>query len=285
MLAVSIFTPLRGEFGADTALLLSLVGASCGAIGVWVVQFGRAFITESLAHGVLPGLVAASLAGASLIAGAAAGIAVAYIVFQTAERAPRTAPASATSVAVTALVAAGALLATAGSNTLRLESLLFGDPLAATRSDIAFALTLAVGIVVALAVVHSRFSALAFDSGTATALGVRPSRVTAVLVLILMLAVTVAANVAGSLLALALVTGPALASLALSRRIGRSIAVAAVLGMTSGIAGIYISYYADWPLAPSVALVASLAPVAAGLARPLLRPMARESAAPDPAGP
>ncbi|HEV7918807.1 MAG TPA: metal ABC transporter permease [Solirubrobacterales bacterium] len=259
-LATSLLEPLRGDFGLPTAIELMLVGASCGGIGVWVVQFSRAFLAESFTHALLPGLVIATIAGTSLVLGALIGIALAYVATLAVERTPRMSPSSGTSVVVTGLVAAGALLATVGDAPVRLEPLLFGDPLATSDSDLALALGLAAALAAALFVMHNAFTACAFDRGAASGLGIRTAATNAVLVLLVVLAVAVAANVAGSLLALALVTGPALGALQIGRRIGPAIALSAAFGGACGVIGMYVSYFADWPLAASVALSAALLP-------------------------
>ncbi len=58
-------------------LELVLVGGFCGAIGFWVVTERLTYAAESLSHGLLPGLVAAGLAGTSVLVGAAGGALVA----------------------------------------------------------------------------------------------------------------------------------------------------------------------------------------------------------------
>ncbi|MFY9265400.1 MAG: metal ABC transporter permease [Solirubrobacterales bacterium] len=260
----SLLDPLGGDFGLLTVLEMLVVGAGCGAVGVWMVEFGRAFLAESFTHALLPGLVLAVLAGASLVAGALAGVVGALVLTMLTERAPRVSPATATSVTVTVLVAAGALLAGAGESPVSLENLLFGDPLASSERDVVVGLVLAIALAAALWLSHERFTALAFDRGSAAALGVRPARTEAALLGLLIFAVVVSANAAGSLLALALITGPALAAIALSRRIGQAIVIAAAIGALCGAGGIYLSYYADWPASAAIALLASFAPAVGG---------------------
>ncbi|MGH2907294.1 MAG: metal ABC transporter permease [Solirubrobacterales bacterium] len=284
--AASILAPVSGDFGGSTTMELMLVGAGCGAVGVWVVQFGRAFLAESFTHALLPGLVLAAIAGASLLAGALAGVLLAYVVTLALQQVPKTSSAAATSVSVTLLVSAGALIATSNAATVTFESLLFGDPLAASARDVALATALALGIGVTLVVMHARFGALAFDRGSAATLGVGVGATSAVLLALMLVTVAVAANVAGSLLALALVTGPALGALALTQRVGAAIGLAAALGALSGIGGLYLSYYADWPASACVAVIAgatALLPATAQAIRSALAGGGRRASRPSPA--
>ncbi|MFY9487575.1 MAG: metal ABC transporter permease [Solirubrobacterales bacterium] len=274
-LVASLLDPLSGDFGLLSALEMLVVGGSCGAVGVWVVTFGRAFLAESFTHALLPGLVLAALAGASLLAGALAGVVLAFVVALSASKAPRTTPSTATSLTVTLLVGGGALLATTGDSSIALENLLFGDPLAASEADIAIGLTLAAVIATALWLLHGSFTATAFDRGAATALGIRVGRVETALLGLLVVAVVVSANIAGSLLALALVTGPAVGAVSVCSRIGHAVALATIAGAACGVGGIFLSYYADWPASASIALLASFAAPIIGLAAALGRRLGR----------
>ena len=136
MTLASILAPLSGDFGFLSALELMIVGGACGAVGVWVLHFGRAILAESFTHALLPGLVLATIVGAGLLLGAVVGVIAAYALLLVAARAPKTSSATATSVSVTLLVAVGALMASSGHGVASFESLLFGDPLAASEGDV-----------------------------------------------------------------------------------------------------------------------------------------------------
>lgn len=258
MIAASVLAPLGGDFGFLSALELVIVGGACGAVGVWVLHFGRAILAESFTHALLPGLVLAAIVGAGLLLGAVVGVVAAYGLLLLAARAPKTSSATATSVSVTLLVAVGALLASGGHGIANFESLLFGNPLAASTGDVLVAAALALGIAITLTALGGQFAALAFDARSAPTLGINVSRVSAAALALLAISVSVAANVAGSLLALALVTGPAFGASTVTHRLRSSLALATVAGSLSGIAGLYLSYYADWPASASIALVICL---------------------------
>jgi manganese/iron transport system permease protein len=248
------------------ALSLILVGAASGAVGIWVLHFGRAILAESFAHALLPGLVLATLAGGSLLAGALAGAALAYGVLIAAERAPHTTSSAATSVSVTLLLGGGALLATAGGGIADFDALLFGDPLTAGWRDVAVAGGFALAALLALAVLGGRFSALAFDPASGPSLGISAARTQAAVIALLAVSVAIAANVSGNLLALALVTGPAFGAAALTRRVRSSLLLAAAAGAAGGLAGLLLARATGWPAGASVGLVVCLWAAAAAAA-------------------
>lgn len=256
----SILAPLTGDFGAASVAELALIGGAAGAVGVWVLYFSRAFLVESFGHALLPGLVLAAAWGQSLIFGAIAGAVAAYVVLSTIEDVPRTSRSSATSISVTVMVALGALLATRGTGAGSFEALLFGDPLAADWFDVFQAAVFAGGVAVLLFVFHHRLAAAAFDGDGARAMRIDLRTTTALLTALIIVAISVVASTTGSLLALALMLGPALAA----ERVGDArgfrlpgvMLLAVGLGSIAGPGGIYLSYYADWPASASVTLIA-----------------------------
>lgn len=262
LLAASVFAPLTGEFGVNGAVELTMIGGASGAVGVWIIFFGRAFLAESAGHALLPGLVVAAALGGNLLVGAILGIALAFIVRESVERAPRTSTSSATSITVTAMVALGALLGSRLDSPVRFESLLFGDPLAASVGDVVQAAVVALAVAAVLIIFHQQFAALAFDRDSAGTIGIAVSPMNSLMLAVIVSAIASSATAAGSLLALALLLGPALAATAigsaLGLRIAATILLAGALGLSVGVLGLYLSYYSDWPASPSAAFVACL---------------------------
>lgn len=225
-------------------LLLAVVG---GTLGCWVVLGGLSYAAESLAHGMLPGLVLAALAGVPLLLGGAAGILVAALAVALAGRIPaaeRIGRDSAVAVAVTTLLGLGALLALAPATPLALQSLLFGDVLGTSPADLLAGVALVALVLLALRATHWRLLAAGFDRGAARALGVSPLLTDVTLLALLALAVLVAVQGLGNLLVVAVLVAPAAAARLLARRLPATMALAVALGALAGIGGLYLSYYA-----------------------------------------
>jgi ABC-type Mn2+/Zn2+ transport system permease subunit len=258
-------------------LELVLVGGFCGAIGFWVVTERLTYAAESLSHGLLPGLVLASLAGASVLVGAAAGALVAAALIALASRDLRVGPDTGTAVAVTGLVGLGALLALAPDAAQRLEELLFGDPLGVSDGDLVAGALLLLAGGIALAALHRPLTARSFDAAGAAALGLRPELVRFALLGLLAAAVAVGVQGLGALLVLSVLVAPAVAV----RRHVRSPVAAELAGAAvaalGGLAGIWLSALAGSAAGASVALVLCAAAALGTLlpsrsARPLIPP-------------
>ena len=258
-----MFAPFTGEFGAAGAAELVLVGAACGAVGVWLLWFGRAFLAESLTHALLPALVVAATLGGGPVLGAVAGVLAAWALIGGLELAPKVSRSSANAGGVTALLGVGAILASGNDAVTGFEAILFGEPLGATTSDALLALAFAVLVGAALWLLHDRLKALVFDRDAAP--GATPIVFAAFGLLVLSIAVS--ANLAGNLLAFALLVAPAAAAMSLARGVATALLLAAAIGALSGLLGILLSYHADLPASACIALVATAAVAAAQAVR------------------
>jgi ABC-type Mn2+/Zn2+ transport system permease subunit len=288
-LASLLLDPLNSSIGRHALAEVMLLGALSGALGFWVVSYGLSYGAESLAHGLLPGLVAAALLGAPLLAGAFAGIAITAVLIVLAARDRRVGPETATAVAVTGMLGLGVLLALAPATPQRLGELLFGDPLSASNSDVAAAAALAVFGGAALVALGRPLSAVAFDPAGAASLGVRAGAVRVALAVLLAVAVCVAVQGLGNLLALAAVVAPPLAVRRHVSSVGGAMLSGAVVGAAAGLAGIYASYGLNVAAGAAVALALCAAAAIGALApvrrspRPAL-PVASARATPHPRG-
>ena len=131
-----------------------------------------------------------------------------------------------------------------------LDSLLFGSILAAGPADVQLggaALLLALAIV---AVAGRRIVLVSFDRSFSRVLGARPGLLDATLLAGLALALAVALRGVGTLLVLALLLAPPATARLLVPRVATMLWLSPLLGVASGIAGLYLSYHADLAAEP-----------------------------------
>jgi ABC-type Mn2+/Zn2+ transport system permease subunit len=236
-------------------LEVALIGLVGGLLGCWLVFYELSYATESLAHALFPGLVAAALLGIPLLLGAGAGIVVAALGVALAARTPEVGRDTAVAVVVTTLFGLGALLALSPSSPPGLGGLLFGDVLGVTDGDLVLAGALAVGLMVGLRLLHGSLLAVGFDRGAARSLGASPGVVDALLLVALALALVVAVQGLGNLLVVAVLIGPAATARLLARRMAAMMALSVAIAVVGGAAGLYLSYYAGTAAGASIAAV------------------------------
>jgi ABC-type Mn2+/Zn2+ transport system permease subunit len=265
-----LLDPWRSGIGRRALIEVMLLGVFGGALAFWVVRERLSYAAESLAHGLLPGLVLAALAGAPLLLGAAGGAAAAAALIALAARDERVGADTGTAVAVTGLLGLGVLLALSPGAPPRLEELLFGDPLGVGDGDLAAAAALAAIGGAALAVLHRPLVALSFDAAGAGALGLRPALLRLTLLLLLAAAVAVGVQGLGNLLVLAVLVAPAVAVRRHASTPSGAMLAGGALAALAGAAGIYVSFHAGAAAGACVAMGLCLL-AAAGAATPVRR--------------
>jgi ABC-type Mn2+/Zn2+ transport system permease subunit len=252
----SLADPWTHDFMQHAFLELALLGVVGGVLGCWVLFYELSYGAESLAHALFPGLVGAALLGLPLLLGASGGVLVAAVAVAVFARTPEIGRDTSIAVVITRLFGAGVLLALAPASPPGLSELLFGDLLGVTSSDLVVAALLAAGVFGGLTLLHRQLLAVGFDRSSAQALGGRPLVVDLALLGALAAAIVIGVQGLGNLLVLALIVGPAATARLLTRRMVPMMALAVVLAVACGAAGLYLSYYADTAGGASVAAVA-----------------------------
>ncbi len=273
--------PFQEEFMRRAIAEMALLGMAGGAIGCWVVLYRLSYATESLAHSILPGLVLAALAGVPLLLGGAPAIVIAGLAIIVVAQVPGISREVAVGVVVTTMFGLGALLALSPKSPPGIQELLFGDILGPSNGDLLAAALLVVAVATALPLMHGRLLAVGFDRNAARSLGASPALAEAVLVTLLAVAIVVAVQGLGNLLVAAVFVGPAAAARNLTERIVPMIGLSVAIALVSGLAGLYLSYYAGTAGGASVTLAIVVAYL---LSLPAGRLTARfRDAAPAPA--
>lgn len=266
-----LLDPWRDPLVRRALAEVALLGVAGGALGCWIVHLRLSYGAESLAHGLLPGLVAAALLGVPLLLGGAAGLALAALAVAVAGRLPSVENDTAVAVVVTTLVGLGGLLALSADSPPGLQGLLFGDVLGVTDGDLLLAAGAAVVVLGALAALHHSLLVVGFDRSAAPSLGRAPLVADVALALLLALALLVAVQGLGNLLVVAVLVAPAAAARLLVRRMAPMMVLAAAIAVAGGIAGLYVSYHARTAAGASIAAALVAAYALAGAAHGVRR--------------
>jgi len=244
---------------------VTLAGGTCGALGCFVVVRGLAFLSESMAHTMLLGVVLAFALGAPVLAGAGivAGLTVVAAVAIGSDR--RLSFDTAMGVLLPALFgAAVAAAALVEGYRGRLADALFGSILGVTTTDVALAGGVALGVGVTLGLFGRRLELVAFDRALAEALGYRVKALDLLLLLAVTLAVVVALRAVGNVLVTALVLGPALTARLVCRRFWPMVAVATGVAVLCGVVGLYTTWYVEVGAGAAIVLTTTVLFMLAG---------------------
>ncbi len=228
---------------ALVAGLLAVVATS--VIGTWVVLRGLAFLGDALAHGVVPGIAVAVLWGLSPIGGAlvAAAVMAAMVTLVSS----RTAVREDTGIGLlfVGMLSLGiVIISKARSFATEVTSLLFGDVLAVTRSDITSQLVITAVVLALGLVLYRPFLALTFNSLKAQSLGMQPRLAHLAMMVLVALSIVASFRAVGTLLVFGLLVGPPATASLLTSRIPLMMATSVVFGAAAVVGGLLISFYA-----------------------------------------
>jgi len=253
--------PFSAEFMLRALAGGVLVSTICAIVGTWVVVRGMAFLGEAMAHGMLPGVAAASLIALPPILGAAVSAGVMTAGVGLVARRGRLSQDTSIGLLFVGMLSLGVIIVShSRSFATDLTAILFGDVLAISAADITL-LAVALAVTVLLtAAFHRPFLALAFDDRLASTLGLRPRLAHGVLVGLVTLAVVASYGAVGSLLVVGLLLAPAVAAAPWARRIPSIMLLAAGFGAIATLLGLLVSWHA------ATAAGASIAATAIGLA-------------------
>ena len=253
-----IFGPFEYSFMVRALIVSVLVGVMCPILGAYVITRGRSFMGDALAHSVLPAMVVAFLLGISpFFAAVPAGILIALLMGAVSRR---TGVSEDTSIGIifAGMFALGLVMLSSATNiNVDIEDLLLGQVLGVSQTDVYVSLGLTALVLVGLYAFHRQLVYTTFDSVGAAVVGIKTRFIEYVLLALLALVIVIGIQAAGIVLVMAMLITPAAAGYMLARRFVGVMVIGAVVGAVSAIAGLYLSYYADLPSGPAMALVAT----------------------------
>lgn len=243
------FTFMRNALVAG---LLTVVASSL--IGTWVVMRGMAFMGDALAHGVLPGIAIAFILGGSLLVGGAISAVVMIAGVSLASARSRLGEDTAIGLLFVGMLAAGvAIISKGGAYAGDLTTILFGDPIGVTRSDLRTTAIAALVTIVLTVVLYRPFLALSFSRDKAQVLGLHPQLAHLAMLGLVALVVVTSFRTVGTLLVFAFIVAPPATAALVSRRVPIMMGVSMVIGALGVFIGLLISFHAGTATAPTIA--------------------------------
>jgi len=251
--------PLGYDFFVRALVASALVGVACAVVGSFVVLKGMSFIGDAVSHAAFPGVVIAYLLGVPIIiGGSVAAIGTALGIGALTRRSGLRCDAV-IGVLFAGMFALGVALFSAIPNFVGdLLGFLFGDVLGISFGDLAALILLVLGLLVALRLFWKELLYATFDPLGAGAAGLPVRRLDDLLLVLIAVTIVVSLQAVGIVLVVAMITTPAATAQLLVRRFDRMIVVAAVIGIMSGVIGLYASYLFDVASGASIVLVETL---------------------------
>jgi manganese/iron transport system permease protein len=256
----AILGPLAFPFFVRALAAAIIVGLVCAVVGSYMVLRGLAFMGDALSHAAFPGVVAAYLLKVPFYLGATIAAVATALAIGWVTRQGRLRGDTAIGVLFSGMFALGIVLFSFIPNFVGdLFGFLFGEILGVGNGDL-LALALLAGIVLAtVGVLWKEFLYSTFDPLGAAASGLAVARLDYLFLALIALTIVVSLQSVGIILVVAMLVTPAAAAQMLTRSFGRLVAIAAAIGITSPIVGLYLSYWLDSATGATIVLVETAA--------------------------
>jgi len=256
----SLLEPLSYPFMVRGLIAAAMVGIVCALVGTYVVLQGMAFFGDALAHSILPGVAVGYLVSGgaremlfwwALLTAMLAALGIGAV-----SKGAQIKEDTAIGIVFVGMFALGiALISTMRSYTVDLVHFLFGDVLGVSQGDLLLTAAFGLLVIVTIIAFYKEFLVISFDPILAETLRLRSNRLRYLLLLLIAVAIVVSLQTVGVALMLGMLITPAATAYLLTRRLLPMMAVAALIGVLSSVAGLYLSYYAGVASGAAIVLV------------------------------
>ena len=238
-----LLTPFTYDYMLKAIWVSGLIGGVCAFLSCFITLKGWSLMGDALSHAVVPGVSLAWLAGLPFSVGAfVAGLLAALSMGWLKER-TRLREDAIIGIVFTTFLALGVLLLSLFPSNLNLKTIILGNILAISDSDLAQVLLISVISIGILLVKWRDLLLYCFDETHARSIGLN-TRFLHFLLLALLSATAVAAlQTVGACLVVAMLVTPGATAYLLTDRFGRMLGLATSIGAVCGSVGAYISYY------------------------------------------
>ncbi len=234
-------------FMANTWAVATIVAVVAGVVGFFIVLRGSAFVADAVPQGAFAGAAGASLLGINTLIGlAVASLAGALGIGWLGRRGRRDV---ATALALVVMLGLGALfLSFSVEYAPEIESLLFGEVLGVSATEIAPIAVLGALSIAAIMVLYRPLLLTSVMPELADARGVRADRIEMYFLVIVALATSMTLPVVGALLIFSLMIGPPAAARSFTDKPMHAMALSVLIAVGTVWASIAASYDTNWPV-------------------------------------
>lgn len=255
-----LIAPFAYPFVVRALLAVTMVAAVCALVGTFAVLRGMSYIGTALAHSLVPGIAVGYLLEGPdrgrLFWWASATAILASLGMAALVQRSRIGEDAAVGVVYAGMFALGiAIISTVRGFAVDLLHFLFGNVLSVTGGDLVRIAATSFVITAVVLLFYKELVLVTFDRAFAASLRLPSALLTYLQYLLIALAIVVALQTIGIALVVTLMVAPAAAALQITRRFHHTVLAAALIGILSGVTGLYLSYYFSVASGAAVALV------------------------------
>jgi manganese/iron transport system permease protein len=253
---IALTEPLQYEFFVRALAASAIVGVVCAVVGTYMVLRGLTFMGDALSHAAFPGVVIAYLINVPFYFGAAVAAVATSLAIGWVSRRGNLRGDTAIGVLFAGTFALGIFLFSTIPNYVGdLFGFLFGEVLAIGVMDLVALAILAAIVLVILAAFWKELLYATFDPLGAAASGLPVERLDYLFLALIALTIVISLQTVGIILVVAMLVTPAATAQLLTRRFGRLVGLALLIGALAPIVGLYLSFWLDAASGATIVLV------------------------------
>lgn len=241
----ALLTPLHYEYMLKAIFVSAVIGGVCAFLSCFITLKGWSLMGDALSHSVVPGVAVAYYAGWPFAAGAFVTGLLAAIGMGFVKTKTRLKEDAVIGVVFTAFFALGLLLISLYPSQVDLRSIVFGNILGISNSDIVQVLIISGVTLLVLGLKWRDLLLFCFDPNQARALGLNTTLLHFTLLTLLSATAVAALQTVGACLVVAMLVTPGATAYLLTDRFGKMIGIATSMGVGTSIVGAYASYFFD----------------------------------------
>jgi zinc/manganese transport system permease protein len=235
----------------------TIVAVVAGVVGFFVVLRGSAFPAHAIPNGAFAGAAGANLIGINPLIGLGVFSLMAALGIGSLGRRGRADVV--TAMALVMMLALGAaFLSQSTEYEPQIFSLLFGEILGVSTSELLPVALLGLACVLAIGLLYRRLMLSSVAPEIAAARGLAPHRIEMAFLVVLACATTMTVPVVGALLIFTLMIGPPAAARCFSDRPGTALVLSVVLALVCVWASIACAFETNWPVGFFVGTLSAL---------------------------
>lgn len=253
-----LLVPFQYGYMQKAIYVSALIGAVCGFLSCFVIFKRWSLMGDALSHAVVPGVSIAYLVGApfalgAFISGLLASIGMGFIKAKTQLRED-----AVIGVVFTSFFALGLLLISLYPSGISLKTIVFGNILGISDTDIVQMLLISVITLLILGSKWREYALFCFDPEYAKSLGINTIFLHYSLLTLLSATAVASLQTVGASLVVATLVTPAASAYLLTDRFGKLIFISILIGFFTGFFGAYLSYFLDGSTGGCVIVLQSL---------------------------
>lgn len=254
------FVNLQYSFMQRSLIAVTVVGVTCGIIGVFIILKGLSFLGAGIAHSCFAGGALAILLGTNpfwtiLFFGETSSFIIGYVNEKSSNEKQDTSVGIMFSFTMALAVLFVALNRSYSTNV---QSLLFGNALLISQEALIQLIAVASISLISFFLVKKEFLFITFDEEMAKVLGIPVRFLNYLFLAIIAAIITVSLKAIGAILVFAMIVTPAAAAYQWTYNTNKMLFLSAIFGGFSGIIGVMISFLYNIPTGASIVITVTV---------------------------